>query len=610
MRDIINLLPDHISNQIAAGEVIQRPASVVKELVENAIDAKADLIKVLIKDAGRTLIQVIDNGVGMTKNDALKCFERHATSKVSKADDLFRLTTKGFRGEALASIASIAHVSLKTRIKGHDVGVKIVFEGSKVISNEIFACDEGSNFEVKNLFFNVPARRNFLKSDSVEFNHILDEFERVALAHPELSFVLINNGQEIFQLPKTTLKKRIIDVLGKSSMEKLIPIDEVTDIVKIAGFIGKPELAKKTRGEQFFFVNGRFFKDSYFNHAVAKGFEGILPPKMFPSYFIYFEVDPGKLDVNVHPTKTEIKFEEDRSMYAILMSAVRQSLGKFSIAPTLDFERETSFDLPIEITKSTPIEPTINVNPEYNPFKSNTFSNNASSSSTNAYSSAIKAHGFGNKELEPQDWEGFYQIIEDDNLSKQSELNLDVEEKKTYLYKEGYLFTLVKSGMLLVNVRRAKERIIYDNIMIQFVSEALHTQQLLFPIEKSISGIERKIWSGFQSMFERMGFISELKQDVLEIQGIPNWLNNENSIACIDHIFLEMSQRDIDKGEIAHFIGSEIAKSHAISFAKKFSLDEAQFLIEQLFQCPEHMISPRGKKIMDTIDLNKLTETF
>jgi DNA mismatch repair protein MutL len=610
MRDIINLLPDHISNQIAAGEVIQRPASVVKELVENAIDAKADLIKVLIKDAGRTLIQVIDNGVGMTKNDALKCFERHATSKVSKADDLFRLTTKGFRGEALASIASIAHVSLKTRIKGHDVGVKIVFEGSKVISNEIFACDEGSNFEVKNLFFNVPARRNFLKSDSVEFNHILDEFERVALAHPELSFVLINNGQEIFQLPKTTLKKRIIDVLGKSSMEKLIPIDEVTDIVKIAGFIGKPELAKKTRGEQFFFVNGRFFKDSYFNHAVAKGFEGILPPKMFPTYFIYFEVDPGKLDVNVHPTKTEIKFEEDRSMYAILMSAVRQSLGKFSIAPTLDFERETSFDLPIEITKSTPIEPTINVNPEYNPFKANTFSNNSSSSITNAYSSAIKAHGFGNRELEPQDWEGFYQIIEDDNLSKQSELNLDIEEKKTYLYKEGYLFTLVKSGMLLVNVRRAKERIIYDNIMIQFVSEALHTQQLLFPIEKSISGIERKIWSGFQSMFERMGFISELKQDVLEIQGIPNWLNNENSIACIDHIFLEMSQRDIDKGEIAHFIGSEIAKSHAISFAKKFSLDEAQFLIEQLFQCPEHMISPRGKKIMDTIDLNKLTETF
>ncbi len=610
MRDIINLLPDHISNQIAAGEVIQRPASVVKELVENAIDAKADLIKVLIKDAGRTLIQVIDNGVGMTKNDALKCFERHATSKVSKADDLFRLTTKGFRGEALASIASIAHVSLKTRIKGHDVGVKIVFEGSKVISNEIFAGDEGSNFEVKNLFFNVPARRNFLKSDSVEFNHILDEFERVALAHPELSFVLINNGQEIFQLPKTTLKKRIIDVLGKSSMEKLIPVDEVTDIVKIVGFIGKPELAKKTRGEQFFFVNGRFFKDSYFNHAVAKGFEGILPPKMFPSYFIYFDVDPGKLDVNVHPTKTEIKFEEDRSMYAILMSAVRQSLGKFSIAPTLDFERETSFDLPIEITKSTPIEPTINVNPEYNPFKQNTFSNNSSSSSANAYSSAIKAHGFGNRELEPQDWEGFYQIIEDDNLSKQSELNLDIEEKKTYLYKEGYLFTLVKSGMLLVNVRRAKERIIYDNIMIQFVSEALHTQQLLFPIEKSISGIERKIWSGFQSMFERMGFISELKQDVLEIQGIPNWLNNENSIACIDHIFLEMSQRDIDKGEIAHFIGSEIAKSHAISFAKKFSLDEAQFLIEQLFQCPEHMISPRGKKIMDTIDLNKLTETF
>ncbi len=612
MRDIIKLLPDHISNQIAAGEVIQRPSSVVKELVENAIDAKADVIQVVIKDAGRTLIQVIDNGVGMSKNDALKCFERHATSKVSDVSDLYSLKTKGFRGEALASIASIAYVSLQTRSDEEELGVKIIFEGSKTIANEVCTCAVGSNFEVKNLFYNVPARRNFLKSDSVEFNHILDEFERVALAHPDLSFLLAHNNQEIFNLPKTILKKRIIDILGKTSMEKLIPINEITDIVKISGFIGKPELAKKSRGEQFFFVNGRFFKDSYFNHAVNKGFEGVLPQKMFPSYFIYLEVDPSKIDVNVHPTKTEIKFEEDRSIYAILMSAVRQSLGKFSIAPTLDFDRETSFDVPFEVQKSTPSEPIINVNPDYNPFKPSTFSKSTNALVTSAFSSAIKSQGFGNRPIQTEEWESFYKIVENEEVEStdQIELNLEVEEKKTYLFKNGYLFTMVKSGMLIVHIRRAKERIIYDLIMSQFVSEALHTQQLLFPIEKSINGIEKKIWSGFQSMFERMGFISELKNDILEISGIPNWLNEENGLECIDHIFNEMSQRDVDKGEIAHFIGLQIAKSHAFSFSKKFKLSEAQILIEQLFQCPEHILTPKGKKILDTIDLNKLTETF
>ncbi len=609
MRDIIKLLPDHISNQIAAGEVIQRPASVVKELVENAIDAKANVIKVNIKDAGRTLIQVIDNGIGMSKNDAVKCFERHATSKVSDSNDLFNLTTKGFRGEALASIASIAHVTLQTKNEDEELGTKVIFEGSKINTNEACTCPIGSNFEVKNLFYNVPARRNFLKSDSVEFNHILDEFERVALAHPELSFALTHNNQEIFNLSKTILKKRIIDVIGKSAIEKLIPLEELTDIVKIHGYIGKPELAKKSRGEQYFFVNGRFFKDTYFNHAVLKGFEGVLPQKMFPSYFIYLEVNPSKIDVNVHPTKTEIKFEEDRSIYAILMSAVRQSLGKFSIAPTLDFDRETSFDLPFEIKNTTPSEPKINVDPDYNPFKPSTFSQPSGNSISPSYSSAIKSQGFGNRNIQAEEWERFYKIDEiepTENLG----LNLDIEEKKNYLLKNGYIFTVVKSGMLILHVTRAKERIIYDQIMSQFVSQALHTQQLLFPIEKNVSGIEKKIWSGFQSMFERMGFISELKNEVLFISGIPNWLDEENGLECIDHIFNEMSQRDIDKGEIAHFIALEVAKSHANSFSRQFKLNDAQLLIEQIFQCPEHMLSPKGKKIMDTLDFNKLTETF
>jgi DNA mismatch repair protein MutL len=612
MSDVIKLLPDHISNQIAAGEVIQRPASVVKELVENAIDAKADVIKVVIKDAGRTLIQVLDNGVGMSKNDAIKCFERHATSKVSNVNDLYNLSTKGFRGEALASIASIAHVTLQTKTKEAELGVKIVFEGSTIISNDLCTCSDGSNFEVKNLFYNVPARRNFLKSDSVEFNHILDEFERVVLAHPELSFILIHNNQEIFNLSKTILKKRIVDVLGRNAMDKLIPVDELTDIVKISGFIGKPELAKKSRGEQFFFVNGRFFKDTYFNHAVGKGFEGILPPKMFPSYFIYFELDPSKIDVNVHPTKTEIKFEEDRSIYAILMSAVRQSLGKFSIAPTLDFERETSFDVPLDFKNSTPIAPTINVNPDYNPFKPSTFTKSTNNSVVSSNSSAIKSQGFGNRDIQPQEWESFYKIKEKEagDLIEQTTLHLDAAEKKTYLFKSGYLFTLVKSGMMVVNIRRAKERIVYDHIMKQFVSEALHTQQLLFPIEKQLSTAERKIWSSSQSMLTRMGFIAELKNDTLEISGIPNWLNEENGMDCMEHIFSEMHQRDIDKGEIAHYVAQAIARSHATSFSNRFNSDEAPYLIEQLFQCPEHIFTPKGKKIIDTIDINRLTETF
>lgn len=341
MSDVIKLLPDHIANQIAAGEVIQRPASVVKELVENAIDAGATKIDVLIKDAGKTLIQVVDNGKGMSPFDARMCFERHATSKVQSADDLFHLTTKGFRGEALASIAAISHTTLKTKQPDAELGHLIQIEGSKITQEEVTTCPIGTSFEIKNLFFNVPARRNFLKSDSIELRHILDEFERIVLPHPEISFSIQHNETIIYNLQGSNLKKRILDVLGSAkSGEKLVPIDEETDIVKIKGFIGKPEFAKKKRGEQFFFVNNRFFKDNYFNHAINKAYEGLIQDKMFPTYFIYFEVNPQKIDVNVHPTKTEIKFEEDKMIYAILLSSIRQSLGKYNIAPTLDFSRK------------------------------------------------------------------------------------------------------------------------------------------------------------------------------------------------------------------------------------------------------------------------------
>ncbi len=357
MSNLIQLLPDHIANQIAAGEVIQRPASVVKELMENAIDAQAMKIDVNIKEAGKSLIQVVDNGAGMSPDDAELCFARHATSKVRKADDLFALSTKGFRGEALASIAAISHVQMNTKRQSDATSICIEIEGSKIKLKEESVTPTGTSFQVKNLFYNVPARRNFLKSNQVEFRHIQDEFERVALAHPEVHFTLIHNDNELHNLTPGVLRKRIVDVMGRKSNDRLVPIEETSDIVKLSGYVLKPEFSRKTRGEQYFFVNNRFFKSGFFNHAIAKAFEGLLKDRYFPSYFIYLEVDASKIDVNVHPTKTEIKFEEEKYIYSILLSSIRQALGRYNIAPTLDFDRETSFDVPASVRTQTPIEP-------------------------------------------------------------------------------------------------------------------------------------------------------------------------------------------------------------------------------------------------------------
>src|SRR5574343_271831 len=479
MSDIIKLLPDHIANQIAAGEVVQRPASVVKEMVENAIDAGATKIQVIIKDAGKTLIQIIDNGCGMSGTDAVMCFERHATSKVSTADDLFALKTKGFRGEALASIAAIAHVCVKTRQASSETGTLIEIEGSKIKTNEATVCPVGTSFEGKNLIYNVPARRNFLKSDNVEFNHIVDEFERIVLAHPDLAFSLHHNDSEVYNLYSAVLRKRIVDVLGKSSNDKLVPIDESTEIVTVIGYVGKPEFAKKLRGEQFLFVNNRYFKDTFFNHALTKAFDGLVQPKMFPSYFLYLTVDPKKIDVNVHPTKTEIKFEEDRLIYAILLSAVRQALGKYNVAPTLDFERETSFDLPHEMKYQPAVEPTIRVNPDYNPFQTTTRTS-SSGSSGNSFTKAIRAEGFGASETTPADWQNFYKIEEEEVAIEPVTLELPATDSlpKAFLFRGKYIFTTSKSGLLVFDAQRATERIVYDELMAQFISKQIASQEI------------------------------------------------------------------------------------------------------------------------------------
>lgn len=514
MSDIIRLLPDHIANQIAAGEVVQRPASVIKELIENCIDAGASKIDVFVKDAGRTLIHVSDNGKGMSPLDARMSFERHATSKISHADDLFALTTKGFRGEALASISAIAHVTLKTRRAEDELGTQINIEGSTITSQEPVQCPQGASFEVRNLFYNVPARRNFLKSDSVEFKHILDEFERVALAHSELQFRLVHNDQEVYHLLPGPVRKRIVDVFGKQYNDKLVPVNEATDIVRVEGFVAKPEAAKKTRGDQFFFVNNRFFRDTYFNHAVTSAFEQLLPPKMFPGYFLFLEIDPKQIDVNVHPTKTEIKFEEDKAIYSILRSAIRLALGKFNIAPTLDFDRESEFDLPLSYLGTPAVEPTIKVDKTYNPFATGTSSGTSGGSSkSGGFSSAVNNAGFGQTGTSSgkADWEQFWNTKDDvlpeiqpEITHEQTALITEHAPAGPFILKGSFLIAAIQEGLLLIHYRRAQERLLYDEMMRGFYVSPLASQQLLFPMEKNCSRQEKLAWEEHTKTLERI----------------------------------------------------------------------------------------------------------
>ena len=607
---IIHLLPEHVANQIAAGEVIQRPASVVKELMENSIDAGATFVQLNLKDAGKTLIQVVDDGDGMTPEDAVKCFQRHATSKLKSADDLFQLQTKGFRGEALASIASIAHVSMRTKKEGVDTGTLIEVEGNTIKTNEQIVCSKGTSFEVKNLFYNVPARRNFLKSEGIEFGHIRDEFERVALAHPDIKFSLHHNGQEIYQLQAGVLRMRVASIFGRNSNERLVPIEEQTNIVSIKGFLGKPDAAKKTRGEQFFFVNHRFFKDSYFHHAISKAFEGMISEKHFPSYCIYLEVDPAKIDVNIHPTKTEIKFEEDRFIYSILLSSVRQALGKYNIFPTLDFETETSFDVPSSFRKTEPVEPQINVDPSFNPFQTQKFSNG---SSGNGFTKALKNEGFGQAMPSPSEWEQFYHIEESSAIQQTSNSeSLDFENEAShghYLIHDRYVFSPTKSGLLVIDVKRAKWRILYDELIGEFIHQALDSQQLLFPIEKHVSNVEIDLWSNHEKLLQQLGFHCSIDGTMLSIHGVPSVLPENSIDSCIDSLLADLQNRDIDQGDVAHYLVRRLTQNAAKDAQVRGSA-EAQALIESLFQCEEHALAPNGKKVMHTVSLVDISSNF
>lgn len=630
MSDIIRLLPDHVANQIAAGEVVQRPASVVKELVENSIDAGATKIELHIKDAGRTLIQIVDNGKGMSPLDARMSFERHATSKIASAADLFALKTKGFRGEALASIAAIAHVTLQTRRASDELGTKILIEGTEVINQEPTQCAVGSNFEIKNLFFNVPARRNFLKSDNVEFKHIIDEFERVVLPHHDIAFRLVHNDQEIYNLAPGPLRKRIVDVFGKKFNDHLVPVTEQTDIVELDGFVGKPEVAKKSRGEQFLFVNNRFFKDTYFNHAISAAFEHLLPSKLFPSYFLFLEVDPKQIDVNVHPTKTEIKFEEDKAIYSIIRSAVRLGLGKFNITPTLDFDRESEFDLPMSMINQTPVAPEIRVDKTYNPFhvqntREGQFSANNSASISHAapkdkaFSSALKKAGFGSQFQsgsldELWNSEGVDEIP--DNYreeEKQPQIELDIEELKSigpFILKGSFVIGSVPEGLLVIHYRRAYERMLYDDLMRGFFVNPLASQQLIFPMEKPVSKQEQLAWNEHEKTLSRIGFNWSWVNQELHIDGIPQILDESTVLSCVDKILEQLQMGTLDKGEIAHTVLAQIAFGGSMSFKLQNNQEAISDFVARLFEADEHTFSPSGKRIIAQITNEQLIQLF
>lgn len=615
MADIIQLLPDHVANQIAAGEVVQRPASVVKELLENAIDANASVIKLIIKDAGKTLVQVIDNGKGMSTTDARLSFERHATSKIRTADDLFHLNTKGFRGEALASIAAIAHVELKTKQEQDEVGNSIVIEGSSVVSQEVVVTPKGTSISVKNLFFNIPARRNFLKSNTVELRHVLEEFHRVALAHPSISFAMYNNGSETFNLPISNYRQRIVNIFGNKTNEKLVPVEEVTEVLKISGFVGKPEFAKKTRGEQYFFVNERFIKSPYLNHAISSAFEGLLKSGNHPSYFLNLTVNPETIDINIHPTKTEIKFDDEHTLYALLRSAVKHSLGQFNIAPVLDFERDANLDTPYSFNNTASNTPIIEVDRSFNPFKEN-------------YTSGKQTTAFKNQS--PNNWDSLYVGLESKGTktehdfsevhfeSDQRTLSAFVDDSKidqsktTYQLHNKYIVSTIKSGMLVIDQHRAHQRVLYEDFLNNLTVKKGLSQQLLFPLELHFSSQEMDIINQLKEDLEHTGFVFlNLTTESLEITGVPVLVPESEVSIIIEQLISDVENEVPD----SHFSATDLlaksmAKSLAIKAGQALQKEEQEHLVNKLFACKEPNVSPTNRTTFITMSVDELDKKF
>jgi len=588
--DIIKLLPDSVANQIAAGEVIQRPASVVKELIENAIDAGATQVDLIIKDAGRTLISVIDNGCGMSETDARLCFERHATSKIKCADDIFKIRTMGFRGEALASIAAVAQVELSTRRKEDEVGTRIKIEGSKVIEQMPKPMSTGTNFTIKNLFFNVPARRNFLKSNDAELRHINEEFFRITMMNPEVGFTFTSNDKEQFHLFPGTLKQRIVGLFGRDYESKVLPVNQVTESVTLNGFIVKPEFSKKTRGEQYFFVNSRFIKHAYLHHAVESAYKELIPQDCFPGYFIDIQIDPKEIDINIHPTKTEVNFIDVKLIYAIMHSAVRKAIGQHNLAPMLDFDVNPNLGIDFGDASRVDrpiIEPKVDFNPSYNPFKINPIRH------------------------QQQNW----RIAYDDSETTVAEAKTDVkpsisdEQKSLFIQlQQSFIVTAVKSGLLVIDQHLAHERILYEKYLKEMELNVEASQQELFPQHISLNVNDASLLKEVKPELEKVGFrLESLNQTTFVINGTPADSKGSDPVALIEKI-LENYKTNLTENQLDKKINlaRSMASQMAVKAGQTLNTVEMQDLVDRLFGCAVAEVSPSGKKIFTIINAEEL----
>ena len=605
MSDIIRLLPDSIANQIAAGEVIQRPSSVVKELVENSVDAGAASISVLIRDAGKTLIRVLDDGSGMSDTDARMAFERHATSKIKDASDLFNLHSFGFRGEALASIVAVAQVELTTRNKESELGTRIEYAASKLIASESVNCPVGSDFRVKNLFFNVPARRKFLKSNDAELRHIMSEFERVALIHPEIEFKLYHNDVELYSYAQTTFRKRIADVLGKGLSQALLPVEVDTTLVKIGGYVSVPEFARKRGSQQYFFVNGRFMRHPYFHKAIVSAFDKIIESDQMPSYIVSFTVDPETIDVNIHPTKTEIKFENEREIWQIMNSLVRETLCKNSSVPNLDFNSDEAIDIPVYTGRSDkPVSPPrVDINPAYNPFS-----------------------GKENYHREPVDWEQlFVKKTPSGEVSQNPFANLPDEpdqpllssefsEKATsfFQFRERYIVASLSSGLVLIDQNRAHLRILYDEYLKNIQNNRRVSERLLFPETVEVSPEEALVISSIKDEIESAGFdLSFLGSNTYSISGLPSGIEPSQAAPLLRSMLHNAVEVGCEvQDEIIDSIALSLAKAAAIPYNKTLSQEEMNYMVASLFASSSPNYAPDGKTILVVLSDQELKSRF
>ncbi|MDA7820552.1 DNA mismatch repair endonuclease MutL [Flavobacteriaceae bacterium] len=590
MTNRISLLPDHVANQIAAGEVIQRPASVVKELLENAVDAGSDTIQLIVKDAGKTLVQVIDNGTGMNSTDIRLAFERHATSKINIAEDLFTLKTKGFRGEALASIAAIAHVETHTRVENEDVSHCLKIEGSQVIEQTLSTQPKGTSIAVKSLFYNIPARRNFLKSDTVELRHVIDEFHRVALAHPEIKFLFFNNGSELFDLPSSNLRKRLVAIFGNKLDSLLVPIEETTSLARLNGFVVKPSHAKKTRGQQFFFVNNRFIRSPFLNHAVSAAFEGLLRPGFNPGYFLFLELDPKTIDINIHPTKTEVKFEDEQSLYAILRSTIKHSLGIFQVIPTLDFEQNQTMEVPYAFKNKVPTSPPIEVDSSFNPFKDSA----------------------SNRKPKMEQWEGLYsgiQFLPTEEVSSTHSLVEVPQATRVFQLFSKYIVCPLRTSMLLIDQSRAHQRILYERFLSAITTKKGISQQLLFPLTIELNPQQEEQFKRSYEILEALGFEIKHIEKSIEVMGAPEHCPPSKIESVIETLLLENDK----ESENQHFsYADQVAKSMAQSLAirpgETLKLEEQHRLLDDFFGCKETTVSPFNKQIFITLEKGEIEQ--